>query len=204
MRLTVRNTSFSFRSDEVCKNTETIGGGGSNPIFAHGKIVSFPIFPHGKKWGKKYMEREGNEYFSLFFLILFFPFFPMGKNGKRHIFPWAKMGLDPPPNNCNRYLIVLLPYLNFTIYIYYTLNILSKSTVIYMGRGSNPILAHFCPSPNPDFNVSWAKMGKKYMEREGKSIRFNTLSVYYYHCFLHIKLDISCYILHDSVMNVSS
>ena len=29
------------------------------------------------------MEREGNEYFSLFFHILFFP--------------WAKMGLDPPP-----------------------------------------------------------------------------------------------------------
>ena len=50
----------------------------------------------------------------------------------------------------------------------------------------------------------WGKMGKKYMEREGKSIRFNTLSAYYYHCFLHIKLDISCYILHDSVMTVSS
>ena len=43
------------------------------------------------------MEREGNEYFSLSFHILFFPFFAMGKNGKTHIFPWAKMGLDPPP-----------------------------------------------------------------------------------------------------------
>ena len=31
------------------------------------------------------MEREGNEYFSLSFHIPFFP-----------IFPWAKMGLDPP------------------------------------------------------------------------------------------------------------
>ena len=43
------------------------------------------------------MERERNEYFSLSFHILFFPFFPMAKNGKTHIFPWAKMELDPPP-----------------------------------------------------------------------------------------------------------
>ena len=43
------------------------------------------------------MEREGNEYFSLSFHILFFPFFLLGKNGKTHIFPWEKMGLDPPP-----------------------------------------------------------------------------------------------------------
>ena len=42
------------------------------------------------------MEREGNEYFSLSFRILFFPFFHMGKNGKTYIFPWAKLGLDPP------------------------------------------------------------------------------------------------------------
>ena len=76
------------------------GGGGSNPIFAHGKNVSFRIFAHGKKWGKKYMEREGNEYFSFSFHILFFPFFPMGKNGEKWedtFFPWAKMGLDTPP-----------------------------------------------------------------------------------------------------------
>ena len=72
-----------------------------------------------------------------------------------------------------------------------------------MGGGGR-VQPHFCPSPNPDFDVSWAKMGKKYMEREGKSIRFNTLLAYYYHCFLHIKLYISCYILHDSVMTVSS
>ena len=55
--------------------------GGSNPIFAHGKNVSFPIFPHGKK----YMEREGNEYFSIYFFFHFFPFSPL-----------AKMELDPP------------------------------------------------------------------------------------------------------------
>ena len=88
------------------------------PIFSHGEngetsiwkeremntfpslfIYFFSHFPHGEKWGKKYMESEGNEYFSLSFHILFFPFFPMGKNGKTHIFPWAKMGLDPPPIN---------------------------------------------------------------------------------------------------------
>ena len=48
-------------------------GGGSNPIFSPRhtekfKIQKIPIFPHdapkflfgdGKKWGKKYMEREG-------------------------------------------------------------------------------------------------------------------------------------------------
>ena len=39
-------------------------GGGSNPIFAHGKCVFFTM-------GKKYMEREGNEYSSLSFHILF-------------------------------------------------------------------------------------------------------------------------------------
>ena len=62
------------------------------------KMCLFPFFPM-KKMGKKYMEREGNEYFSLFFYILFFPFFPMGKNGKKHIFPMGKNGVGPPPNN---------------------------------------------------------------------------------------------------------
>ena len=73
------------------------GGGGLQPHFCPWKNVCFPIFSHREKWGKKYMEREGNEYFSLSFHILFFPFFPMGKNRKAHIFIWAKMGLDPPP-----------------------------------------------------------------------------------------------------------
>ena len=70
-----------------------------------------------------------------------------------------------------------------------------------MFGGSKPIFAH------PQILISMClgqKLGKKYMEREGKSIRFNTLSAYYYHFFLLIKLDISCYILHDSVMTVSS
>ena len=71
--------------------------GGVQPHFCPWKNVCFPTFSHREKWGKKYMEREGNEYFSLSFHILFFPFFPLGKNGKTHIFPWAKMGLNPPP-----------------------------------------------------------------------------------------------------------
>ena len=71
--------------------------GGVQPHFCPRKNVCFPIFSHGEKWGKKYMEREGNEYFSLSFHILFFPFFPMGKGGKTHIFPWQKWDWTPPP-----------------------------------------------------------------------------------------------------------
>ena len=63
------------------------------------------------------------------------------------------------------------------------------TSLIIGGGGSNPI---FCPSHNPDFDVSRVKMGEKVYGKRGKSIRFNTLSAYYYHCFLHIKLDISC------------
>ena len=84
--------------------------GGVQPHFCLWKNVCFPIFSHGEKWGKKYMEREGNEYFSLSFHILFFPFFPMGKNGKVNIFPWAKMGFDPPPNYC--FIWSYIRYLN--------------------------------------------------------------------------------------------
>ena len=65
--------------------------------------------------------------------------------------------------------------------------------VMYSSRGSNPIFPHFCPSPNPYFDVSWGKMGKnvqkwgkKYMEREGKSIRFSKLWILYYHYFRRI------------------
>ena len=65
-----------------------MGGGGSNPIFAHGKNVGKVFISHGKK--------EGKVFISLSFHILFSPFFPMGKMGKDTIFPWAKMGLDAP------------------------------------------------------------------------------------------------------------
>ena len=100
--------------------------GGSNPILAHGKMCVFPFFPMGKngkksiwkereknsfpslsiyffphfspwgKWGKKVYGKKGK---SIHFHILFSPFFPMGKNGKTHIFPWAKMELEPLPQN---------------------------------------------------------------------------------------------------------
>ena len=32
--------------------------------------------------------------------------------------------------------------------------------ILKMGGWGNPIFSHFCPSPNPDFEVSWEKMGK--------------------------------------------
>ena len=65
--------------------------------FASLSIHFFSIFPHWEKWGKKsiWKEREMNTF--PFLAIYFFSIFPMGKNGKTHIFPWAKMGLDPPP-----------------------------------------------------------------------------------------------------------
>ena len=53
---------------------------GVQPHFCPWKNVCFPIFSNGEKWGNKYMEREGNEYF---------PFLS-------HFSPWGKMGLDPP------------------------------------------------------------------------------------------------------------
>ena len=62
-----------------------MGGGWSNPIFAHGKCVFFHFFP----WGKKYMEREGNEYFSLSF--------HNGKMGKHTFFHGQKWDWTPPP-----------------------------------------------------------------------------------------------------------
>ena len=86
-----------FLKYQIVPNTRG-GGGGSNPIFAHGKMC-FPIFSHGEKWGKKYMEREGNEYFSLSFHILFFPFSPWGKMGKHTFFHGQKWGWTPP-NTC--------------------------------------------------------------------------------------------------------
>ena len=63
--------------------------GGFNPIFAHGKMC-FPIFSHGEKSIWKERKMNTFPFFSIYF-------FPVGKNGKTHIFPWAKMGLDPLP-----------------------------------------------------------------------------------------------------------
>ena len=47
--------------------------------------------------GKKVYGKKGKSIHFPLFPYTFSPFFPMGKNGKTHIFPWAKMGLDPPP-----------------------------------------------------------------------------------------------------------
>ena len=57
--------------------------------------MCFPIFSHEEKWGKKYMEREGNEYFSLSFHI-FFPIFPHGEKWENTHFSMGKNGVGPP------------------------------------------------------------------------------------------------------------
>ena len=70
--------------------------GGSNPIFAHGKNVSFPIFPHGEN-GKKSIWKKREKYSFPSLSIYFFPhFFPWGKNWERHNFHMGKNGVGPP------------------------------------------------------------------------------------------------------------
>ena len=50
--------------------------GGSNPIFAHGKMCVFPFFPMRKN-GKKSIWKEREKYSFPSLSIYFFPFFPM-------------------------------------------------------------------------------------------------------------------------------
>ena len=66
-------------------------GGGPTPFLPMGKLCLFPFFPifPMEKMGKKYMEREGNEYFSLFFRILFSPWGKMGKDTFSHGQKWC-------------------------------------------------------------------------------------------------------------------
>ena len=78
-------------------------GGGSNPIFANGKMCLFPFFPMRKN-GKKSIWKKREKYSFPSISIYFFPIFPMGKMGKDTIFPWVKMGLDPPPQ-CTNHLL---------------------------------------------------------------------------------------------------
>ena len=72
--------------------------GESNPIFAHGKNVSFPIFPHFCPWEKweKSIRKEREKYSFPLFPYTFFPIFSHEKNGKRYIFPMGKNGVGPP------------------------------------------------------------------------------------------------------------
>ena len=65
--------------------------GGPTPFLPMEKCVLSHFFPWGKM-GKKYTEREGNEYFSLSFHILFSPWGKMGK----HTFSMGKNGVGPP------------------------------------------------------------------------------------------------------------
>ena len=76
----------------ICTLYSVHCGGRTNPIFANGKMCVFPFSPWGKM-GKKVYGKKGK---SIHFPLFPYTFFPMGKNGKTHIFLWAKMGLDPP------------------------------------------------------------------------------------------------------------
>ena len=67
--------------------------GGVQPHFCPWKNVCFPIF---SPWGKKNMERERNECFSLSFHILFFHF-PHGEKWENTHFSMGKNGVGPPP-----------------------------------------------------------------------------------------------------------
>ena len=82
-------------------------GGGSNPIFAHGKMCVFPFSPWGKM-GKKVYGKRGNSIHFPLFPYTFFPFFPMGKNGKHTFFHGQKWGWAPPPKvACNSDFILI-------------------------------------------------------------------------------------------------
>ena len=89
------NCKNTISTYNICTIYKHYWGGGVQPHFCPWKNVCFPIFSHGEKWEKSiWKEREMNTFPSL--SIYFFSIFPMGKNGKTYIFPWAKMGLDPP------------------------------------------------------------------------------------------------------------
>ena len=71
--------------------------GGSNPIFAHGKMCVFPFFPIGEN-GKKSIWKEREKYSFPSLSIYFFPhFFPWEKMGKDIFFHRQKWGWTPPP-----------------------------------------------------------------------------------------------------------
>ena len=72
------------------------GGGGSNPIFAHGKMSVFPFFPMGKN-GKKVYGKKGKSIHFPLFPYTFFPIFPHGKKWENIHFSMGKNGVGPPP-----------------------------------------------------------------------------------------------------------
>ena len=70
-----------------------MGGGCPTPFLPMEKCV----FSHFSPWGKMGKKVHGKKGKSIHFPLFPYTFFPMGKNGKTHIFPRAKMGLDSPP-----------------------------------------------------------------------------------------------------------
>ena len=96
-------------------------GGGPTPFLPMGKMCHFPffsIFPW-EKMGEKYMEREGNEYFSLSF-----PIFPHGEKWeKTHFSHGQKWGWTPQVLHCIMYI--------YNIYITQS-NVRRSYTVLWM------------------------------------------------------------------------
>ena len=116
------------------------GGEGPSPFLPMEKCVFSHFFPWGKM-GKKYMEREGNEYFCLSFHILFFHFSPLGKMGEKkymeregneyfslscHIlfFHGQKWGWTPPSN----YRLPMMTFMTHSAIVYQRdINILQEN-----------------------------------------------------------------------------
>ena len=73
-----------------------IGGGGSNPIFPHGKCV-FSYFSPWGKMGKKVHGKRGKSIHFFLFPYSFFPIFPHGKKWENTHFSMGKNGIGPPP-----------------------------------------------------------------------------------------------------------
>ena len=82
---------------------ECLSTGGSNPIFAYGKMCVFHFSPWGKLGKKVYGKRGKSIHFPLF-PYTFFPIFPHGKKWENTHFSMGKNGVGPPPqvqNNLN-------------------------------------------------------------------------------------------------------
>ena len=91
--------NYSYSTFNLISHSSLKTWGGSNPIFAHGKMCVFPFFPMGKNGEKSiWKEREMNTF--PFLSIYFFSHFSQwGKMGKHTFFHGQKWGWTPPPQD---------------------------------------------------------------------------------------------------------
>ena len=85
-----------LRLHKQCRTLSSIIYWGSNPIFSHGRNMSFPIFTHFFPW-KKSIRKEREKYYlfpslSIYYFSHFFTWEKVGKTHSSH----GKMELDPP------------------------------------------------------------------------------------------------------------